>query len=68
MGYMSLTASAKMNGLNPSDYMEYALTRLKDNAYSEELIESVLPYSPKIKERIEEWKEERKKQLAQLNS
>ena len=68
MGYMSLTASAKMNGLNPGDYIEYALTILKDHTYSDELIESVLPYSPGIQERIEKWKEEKKKQLAQLNS
>lgn len=43
--YFSLIESAKMNKLNPYKYLVYTLDTLNTKCLTDEIIESVLPYS-----------------------
>ncbi|WP_435302760.1 IS66 family transposase, partial [Faecalibaculum rodentium] len=43
--WYSLSQSAIMNGLVPEKYIEYVLTRLKNEGIREEVLEDLLPYS-----------------------
>ena len=46
--YFSLIESAKMNKLNPYKYLEYVLDTLSTKGISNEIINSVLPYSKQL--------------------
>ena len=46
--YFSLIESAKMNKLNPYKYLEYVLDTLSTKGLSNEIINSVLPYSKQL--------------------
>ena len=50
--YFSLIESAKMNKLNPYKYLEYVLDTLSTKGLSNEIINSVLPYSKQRKRQI----------------
>ena len=50
--YYSLVESAKMNELDPFEYMTYLLEELSGKEYSDERIENILPYSDKLPERL----------------
>jgi hypothetical protein len=46
--YYTLVESAKMNGLNPEEYLSYCLKRLSQEKITDKLIEELLPYSGKL--------------------
>ena len=50
--YMTLLQSAVLNGLNPFEYLVYALHTLKMKGISEKVINEILPYSDELPERL----------------
>ena len=48
--WYSLSQSAIMNGLVPEKYIEYVLTRLKNEGIREEVLDELLPYSRALPE------------------
>lgn len=58
-GWMSLIKSAQVNHLNPEDYVEYMLCQLKDNNYSKELVQQLLPYNGEIAEKLKSFRAEK---------
>lgn len=54
--YMTLMQTARANGLDPYEYLEYVLTRFKDEGMTDEIIQQVLPYSERAQQDLRNTK------------
>ena len=52
----SLLETARANGLNPQKYLEYLLEARPNENMSDEELENMAPWSPKVQFRREQWK------------